>query len=101
MLLEQLKELDAEIRELRIDSVNQSQLILDTEFSTIECEDYLVLNKTDKKSFLALNLKEPKQKLKEINSELKSLEDARSTIKKQWYWMNKKPVPTALSWMKF
>jgi len=100
-MIDKIKTLDKKIGELRIDSAQQSQRIIDIEFEVRESDEYLILNKSDKKELLALNLKQPKQDFKVLNVELKNLEDERSTIKKSWYSLNKMRLPIALESLKF
>ncbi len=100
-MIDKIKTLDKKIGELRIDSAQQSQRIIDIEFKVRESDEYLILNKSDKKELLALNLKQPKQDFKVLNVELKNLEDERSTIKKSWYSLNKMRLPIALESLKF
>jgi hypothetical protein len=100
-MIDKIKTLDKKIAELRIDSTDMSQRILDIEFEVRESDDYLILNKSDKKEMIALNLKQPKQDFKVLNVELKNLEDERSTLKKSWYSLNKMRLPTALEGLRF
>ena len=80
-MIDKIKTLDKKIGELRLESVEYSQRIIDIEFEVRESDEYLILNKSDKKELLALNLKQPKQDFKVLNVELKNLEDEHNTLK--------------------
>src|SRR5574343_315317 len=102
MLFEQIKEISKEIWTLRDESNELSQRIIDIEFNTMESDDYLVLNKSDRKTMIALNLKQPKQDFKVLNSQLKKKEEEKQLLKEEYHWLNYGiKLPIALQNMRF